>query len=155
GFTDANSSPAPEDYNQHGTNFLHLARNGKSFVNFGNGYEFAEVDEDPGTDPTGIRNHVNVPMEKVVRDNTNPFYPEYNTGIPDAPLSEDPTRFSRFGRFKQIFEAQYADRVNNICKLPSYVDLYYPNDHGGGAFDINPMGPAWNFTRFVQDNDAA
>jgi DNA-binding beta-propeller fold protein YncE len=155
GFTDANSSPAPEDYPQHGSNFLHLFRNGKSFVNFGNGYEFAEVDEDSGTEPTGIRNHVNVPMEQVLRDHSDHLFPEFNTAIPDAPLTEDSTRFSRFGRFKQVFEAQYADRVNNVCNLPSYVDLYYPNDHGGGPFDINPMGPAWSFTRFVQDNDAA
>ena len=45
--------------------------------------------------------------------------------------------------------------VGAVCKLPQYVDLYYPNDHGGGARDINPDGPDWSFTRFVQDNDAA
>jgi DNA-binding beta-propeller fold protein YncE len=100
GFTDANSSPEPNDLNQKGGIALHLARNGRSFANFGNGYEFAQVDEDFGTDPTGIRNHVNVPMEKVVRDRSDHMYPEYNTAIPDAPLppAEDPTgrRFSRF-----------------------------------------------------------
>jgi DNA-binding beta-propeller fold protein YncE len=155
GFTDADGSPDPNDYNMHGGIYLHLARNGKSFVNFGNGYEFAIVDEDPGTEPTGIRQHVNVPMEKVLRDNSDHLYPEYNTAIPDAPLPEDPTRFSRFGRFKQVFEAQYVDRNADQCKLPAYVDLYYPNDHGGGAFDINPKGPEWSYKRFVQDNDAA
>jgi len=70
-------------------------------------------------------------------------------------LPENPDRFSRFGRFKQVFEATYVDRARDACKLPSYVDLYYPNDHGGGANDINPSGPAWDYTRFVQDNDAA
>jgi DNA-binding beta-propeller fold protein YncE len=155
GFTDANRSPAPEDYNQHGGIYLHLVRNGKSFINFGNGYEFAEVDEDGGTDPTGIRNHVNVPMENVVRENSDHLFPEFNTAIPDAPLPEDPGRFSRFGRFKQVFESHYVDRVQNVCSLPAYVDLYYPNDHGGGPFDIHPGGPAWSYTRFVQDNDAA
>ena len=155
GFTDANSSPAPEDYNQHGGIYLHLIRNGKSFINFGNGYEFAEVDEDGGTDPTGIRNHVNVPMEKVVRENSDHLFPEFNTAIPDAPLPEDPGRFSRFGRFKQVFDSHYVDRAHNVCSLPAYVDLYYPNDHGGGPFDIHPGGPAWSYTRFVQDNDAA
>jgi DNA-binding beta-propeller fold protein YncE len=155
GFTDANGSPAPDDYNQHGGVYLHLARHGRSFVNFGNGYEFAIVDEDGGTDPTGIRQHVNVPMEKVVRDNSDHLYPEFNTHIPDAPLAEDPTRFSRFGRFKQVFESRYVDRRKGECRLPEYVDLYYPNDHGGGAFDINPAGPAWSYRRFVQDNDIA
>jgi hypothetical protein len=155
GFTDANSSPEPHDYNQHGGIYLHLSRHGVPFINFGNGYEFAEVDEDNGTDPTGIRQHVNVPMEKIVRDNSDQLFPEFNTHIPDAPLPEDPQRFSRFGRFKQVFENYYVDRNRGVCKLPSYVDLYYPNDHGGGPRDINPAGPDWSFTRFVQDNDAA
>lgn len=134
GFTDANGSPDPHDYNQHGGIYLHLARNGQSFLNFGNGFEFAIVDEDYGTEPTGIRNHVNVPMEKVVRDNSDHLYPEFNTHIPDSPLPEDPMRFSRFGRFQQVFEASLVDRQNNLCKLPAYVDLYFPNDHTGGAF---------------------
>jgi DNA-binding beta-propeller fold protein YncE len=155
GFTDANSSPEPNDYDEHGGIFAHLARNGKDFVNFGNGYEFAIVDEDGGTEPTGIRHHVNVPMEKILRDNSDHFFPEFNTHIPDGLLPEDPTRFTRFGRFKQVFESHYVNREDNVCKLPSYVDLYYPNDHGGGARDINPNGPDWSFVRFVQDNDAA
>jgi DNA-binding beta-propeller fold protein YncE len=155
GFTDANSSPEPNDYNQNGSIYWHLARNNKTFINFGNGYEFAQVDEDGGTEPTGIRNHVNVPMEKIVRDNSDHLYPEYNTHIPDAPLPEDPQRFNRFGRFKQVFEDRFVDRKTGECKLPHYVDLYYPNDHGGGANDINPTGPEWGFKRFLQDNDAA
>jgi DNA-binding beta-propeller fold protein YncE len=155
GFTDANGSPDPQDYNEHGGIYLHLARHRVPFINFGNGYEFAEVDEDFGTEPTGIREHVNVPMEKVVRDNSDHLFPNYNTHIPDAPLPEDPTRFNRFGRFKQVFEAHYVDSLNKVCKLPAYVDLFYPNDHGGGARDINPGGPDWSYKRFVQDNDDA
>ena len=155
GFTDANASPEPNDYNQHGGIYLHLNRHGRSFVNFGNGYEFAVIDEPGGAEPTGAREHANVPMEKVLRDNSDHMFPTYNTHIPDAPLPEDPTRYSRFGRFKQVFESQYVDRDRGICKLPQYVDLYYPNDHGGGARDINPNGPDWSFKRFVQDNDAA
>ena len=155
GFTDANASPEPNDYNQHGGVFLHLNRHGKSFVNFGNGFEFAVIDEPGGAEPTGAREHVNVPMEKVVRDNSDHLFPTFNTHIPDAPLAEDPSRFNRFDRFKQVFESRFVDRRRDVCNLPQYVDLYYPNDHGGGARDINPNGPDWSFTRFVQDNDAA
>jgi DNA-binding beta-propeller fold protein YncE len=155
GFTDANASPEPNDYDQHGGIYAHLVRGGLDFVNFGNGYEFALLDEDGATEPTGVREHANVPMEQIVRQRTDHLYPEFNTHIPDAPLPESPDRFSRFGRFKQVFEASYVDRGRGACKLPSYVDLYYPNDHGGGANDIHPNGPAWDFTRFVQDNDAA
>ncbi len=155
GFTDANSSPEPNDYNQHGGIYLHLHRYGKTFINFGNGFEFAIIEEPFGAEPTGARERVNVPMEKIVRDHSDHLYPTYNTHIPDAPLPEDPTRFNRYGRFRQVFETRYVDREKGICKLPQFVDLYYPNDHGGGAFDINPEGPEWSFTRFVQDNDAA
>jgi DNA-binding beta-propeller fold protein YncE len=155
GFTDANSSPEPNDYNEHGGIYAHLVRHGLDFVNFGNGFEFALVDESDQTEPTGIREHANVPMEKIVRDRTDHLFPEFNTHIPDAPLPENPDRFNRFGRFKQVFEAHYVDRKHDKCRLPSYVDLYYPNDHGGGANDIHPNGPPWDFTRFVQDNDAA
>jgi DNA-binding beta-propeller fold protein YncE len=155
GFTDANASPEPNDYNEQGGVYLHLSRHGKSFVNFGNGYEFAVIDEPGEAEPTGAREHANVPMDKVVRDNSDHLFPTYNTHIPDAPLPEDPTRFNRFDRFKQVFESRFVDRGKGICKLPAYVDLYYPNDHGGGARDINPSGPDWSFKRFVQDNDAA
>ena len=155
GFTDGSGSPEPNDLNEHGGIYAHLLRNGRDFVNFGNGFEFALVDEDGQTEPTGIREQANVPMEKIVRDRTDHLYPEFNTHIPDAPLPEQPDRFNRFGRFKQVFESHYVDRHADVCKLPSYVDLYYPNDHGGGANDIHPTGPAWDFTRFVQDNDAA
>jgi DNA-binding beta-propeller fold protein YncE len=155
GFTDANASPEPNDYNEHGGIYLHLARHGRSFVNFGNGYEFAVIDEPGGAEPTGAREHVNVPMETVLRDNSDHLFPTYNTHIPDSPLPEDPRRFNRFDRFKQVFESRYVDRRRGVCSLPQYVDLYYPNDHGGGARDINPNGPDWSFRRFVQDNDAA
>jgi DNA-binding beta-propeller fold protein YncE len=155
GFSDANASPDPHDYNQHGGIYLHLVRRGLDFVNFGNGFELSLVEEKEGTEPTGIRARANIPMEQVVRQRTDHLYPEYNTHIPDAPLPEDPDRFSRFGRFKQVFEAHYVDRARGACKLPSYVDLFYPNDHGGGANDIHPRGPAWDYTRYVQDNDAA
>ncbi len=155
GFTDADGSPDPNDLDLHGGMALHVVRNGRSFVNFGNGYEFAIVDEDGGTAPTGIRQHVNIPMEKAIYDNSDHLYPEYNTSIPDAPLPGNPARFSRFGRFRQVFESKYVDRETGECKLPNYVDLFYPNDHGGGAYDINPDGPPWSFKRFVQDNDAA
>src|SRR5262245_48182917 len=155
GFTDANASPEPNDLNEHGGIFLHLNRHGQSIMNFGNGYEFAVIDEPRGADPTGAREHANVPMEKVVRDNSDHLFPTFNTHIPDAPLPEDPTRFNRFDRFKRVFETQFVDRARGLCKLPAYTDLYYPNDHGGGSFDINASGPPWSFRRFVQDNDAA
>ena len=154
GFTDADASPDPHDYPQHGNLWVHLQRHGKSFLNFGEGFEFAVVDEDPRTEPTGIREHVNVPMQKVIRDNSDHLFPQFNTAIPDSPLPENPDRFNRFGRFKQVFEDRFVK--DGKCTMPDFVYIYYPNDHGGGAFDINGAGGTpWDFKRFVQDNDAA
>ena len=70
GFTDANSSPDPQDYNEHGGIYLHLARHGVPFVNFGNGYEFAEVDEDDHESPPA-------PAPKIVR-NRSPCAPRFS-----------------------------------------------------------------------------
>jgi hypothetical protein len=93
-------------------------------------------------------------MLKVLRDNTDHLYPQFNTAIPDAPLPENPDRFNRFGRFQQVFQDRFV--TGGQCTMPDFTYIYYPNDHGGGAFDINgPGGPAWDFKRFVQDNDAA
>jgi hypothetical protein len=80
--------------NQRGGIYLHLHRSGKSLVNFGNANEFAIIDDDGGTEPTGVREHVNVPMEKVARNDSDHLFPEFNTHI----------------------------RAHGKCKLPSYLD---------------------------------
>lgn len=153
-FSDANASAEPHDYPQHGNLFLHLHRNGKTFINFGEGHELALVQEPRGAEPTGIRQRTNIPMQTVLRDNTDHLYPQYNTTIPDSPLPEDPDRFNRYGRFEQVFNSKFS--VNGECRLPDFTYILYPNDHGGGANDINgPDGAAWDFKRFVQDNDSA
>ena len=156
GFTDANASPEPNDYNEHGGIYAAPGRaTARASSTSATASSSPLLDEDGATEPTGVREHANVPMEKVVRDSTDHLFPSFNTHIPDAPLPENPIAFNRFGRFKQVFDANYVDRARGVCKLPSYVDLYYPNDHGGGANDINPGGADWDFKRFVQDNDAA
>ena len=114
------------------------------------------IDEPGGAEPTGAREHVNVPMEKVVRDNSDHLFPTFNTHIPDAPLPEDPDALQPLRPLQaglRVPLRRSPRRTSASCR--TYVDLYYPNDHGGGARDINPDGPDWSFKRFVQDNDAA
>ncbi len=153
GFSGANESAEPIDYNKHGGIFHHLVRNNRSVMNFGNGTEFAIVDEGSSElAPTGISEHVNIPMEKDRRDHSDHLYAGFNTHIPDSPLPNDPTRYNRYSRFKQVFESQLA--VNGECRLAAYTTLYFPNDHGGGAADVESNNP-WSFQRFIQDNDAA
>jgi DNA-binding beta-propeller fold protein YncE len=154
-FSGVNESPEPIDYNKHGGVFLHLTRNGRTVMNFGNGTELANVDEGSAElAPTGTSEHVNIPMEKALRDNSDHLYAGFNTHIPDAPLPADPARYSRFGRFRQVFESQLVDRVTGECRLADYTTLFFPNDHGGGPTDIEAANP-WAFERFVQDNDTA
>ena len=56
---------APEDYPEAGSMWEHLARNGIRFRNYGEGFEFAGVDEDEDEHRTGAREVVNIPMSKV------------------------------------------------------------------------------------------
>jgi YVTN family beta-propeller protein len=146
----SNGGPNPQDFNKHGGMFVHLARNGIPFFNFGLGLELTASDEGGGLEPTGMRMKINVPVETVLLQNTDHLYPTYNTAIPDSPLPNDPERFNRFGRFKQVFESRFVS--GDECKMPNVMTLYYPNNHGGGANDIEPN---WTVGRYVQDNDAA
>ena len=153
GFSGVDESAEPIDYNKHGGVFLHLARNGRTLMNFGNGTELAIVDEGSATlAPTGTAEHVNIPMESVLRNNSDHLYAGFNVHIPDSPLPNDPARYNRFDRFKQIFESQLV--VNGECRLADYTTLYFPNDHAAGPTDIDPTN-AWSYQRYVQDNDAA
>ena len=150
GFPGSNGGPNPQDYNKHGGMFVHLARHERSFYNFGLGLELTGSDEGGGLEPTGMRMRVNIPVETVLRDNTDHLFPTYNTAIPDAPLPNDPGRFNRFDRFKQVFNARFVE--GDTCKMPEVLTIYYPNDHGGGTNDIEEN---WTPVRFHQDNDAA
>jgi YVTN family beta-propeller protein len=118
GFTESNSAVDPEDYLEAGSIWEHLARYNVSFRNYGEGFEFAGIFEDPGMKPTGARLPVNTPMPKVLFDNTHREFPTYNTNIPDQ---------YRVDQFLKEFNARYA---NGNEALPAFVNIYLPNDHG-------------------------
>ena len=48
----------------------HLARHNIRFRNYGEGFEFPGVGEDEKERPTGAREVINMPMSKVLFDNT-------------------------------------------------------------------------------------
>lgn len=79
----SNGSLAPEDYPEAGSMWEHLNRNGISFRNYGEGFEFAGVDEGEGNFKTGAKEVVNIPMSKVLYDNTCRDFPIFNMNIPD------------------------------------------------------------------------
>jgi YVTN family beta-propeller protein len=79
----SNGSLIPEDYPEAGSMWEHLGRNRIFFRNYGEGFEFPGVMEDEGERPTGAREVVNIPMPKVLFDNTDFGFPIFNMNIPD------------------------------------------------------------------------
>jgi hypothetical protein len=78
-----NASIAPEDYPEAGAVWDHLARHSVPFRNYGEGFEFAGVDEGEDLHPTGARETVNLPMPKALFDNTCREFANFNMNIPD------------------------------------------------------------------------
>lgn len=136
----SNSSLMPEDYWEDGAIWEHLHRHNISFRNYGEGFEFAGVDEGPGLKPTGARETVNIPMPKVLFDNTCRDYPQYNMNIPDQ---------YRADQFLKEFNARFA---NDPPAMPRYIYIHLPNDHGAAP---RPQDGYPYLESYMADNDLA
>ncbi|MFN5168910.1 MAG: hypothetical protein ACK5DD_04750 [Cyclobacteriaceae bacterium] len=120
-FTGAAGAIFPEDYNQHGSMWDHLHRNGIEFYNFGFGVEF---DAGSFADSTfkygGVRYLVNYPVPGPLFDRTSRLFPTYNTNIPDQFRAD-------------IFIREITERYITPKKdLPQVLTLQLLNDHGAG-----------------------
>jgi YVTN family beta-propeller protein len=114
----SNGSLIPEDYPEAGSMWEHLGRNRITFRNYGEGFEFPGVLEDPDEHPTGAREVVNIPMPKVLFDNTDFGFPIFNMNIPDQ---------YRAHWFMQDVEKRF---LRGGKKFPSFVNIAICNDHG-------------------------
>ncbi len=114
----SNGSMIPEDYPEAGSMWEHLARHGVTFRNYGEGFEFPGVLEDEGTHRTGAREVVNIPMPKVLFDNTCRDFPIFNMNIPDQ---------YRAYWFMQDIERNYLSKGK---PLPRFLNIALCNDHG-------------------------
>lgn len=114
----SNGSLIPEDYPEAGSMWEHLGRHKIRFRNYGEGFEFPGVLEDADEHPTGAREVVNIPMPKVLFDNTAFGYPIYNMNIPDQ---------YRAHWFMQDVEKNF---LRGGKKLPSFLNIAICNDHG-------------------------
>jgi YVTN family beta-propeller protein len=114
----SNGSLMPEDYPEAGSMWEHLARHRITFRNYGEGFELPGVKEDDDEHPTGAREVVNVPMPKVLFDNTDFGFPIFNTNIPDQ---------YRAHWFMQDVEQRF---LNGRGAFPSFVNIAICNDHG-------------------------
>jgi len=136
----SNGSLMPEDYPEAGSMWEHLARNGVRFRNYGEGFEFPGVLEDKDEHPTGAREVVNVPMPKVLFDNTAFDYPIFNMNIPDQ---------YRAHWFMKDVEQRFLKNKNG--KFPSFLNIAICNDHGSSQ-----RSPAYPYqASYMADNDLA
>jgi YVTN family beta-propeller protein len=113
----SNSSLHPEEQLEAGALWHHLERHGVSFRNFGEGFELAGVEEEPGEKPTGARYLVNVPMPEPLYRNTSRDYPQFNMNIPDQYRATQ-----LIAELERLYNQPGAD-------LPRFLYIHLPNDH--------------------------
>lgn len=133
-------SITPEDYPEAGAMWEHLARFGVPFRNYGEGFEFAGVKEGEDEWKTGAREVINMPMSKVLYDNTCREFPIFNMNIPDQ------YRADWFIKdIKSLFLSQKKP-------LPSFLNIAICNDHGTAPKPAKgyPYVASW-----MADNDLA
>lgn len=136
----ANGSLAPEDYPEAGSMWEHLDRYRVPFRNYGEGFEFAGVDEGEGNGKSGAREVVNIPMPRALYDHTCREFPIFNMKIPDQ------FRADWFIRdFNERFLAPGKE-------MPRFVNIAICNDHGSAPEPKKgyPYVASW-----MADNDLA
>lgn len=114
----SNASLAPEDYLEAGSIWDNLARHHVPFRNYGEGFEFAGVEEDAGEKPTGAIETVNIPMPAPLFANTCRTYPQFNLNIPDQ------------YRVDQFLADWKANGFDDPARMPRFLYFHLPNDHG-------------------------
>jgi len=134
------SSPRPEDYLEAGSLWEHLARHQVSFRNYGEGVDLPGTQGGEGLQPTGLRAAVNVPMPKVLFDNTSRAYPTFNTSISDQ---------YRLEQFQHEFHVRYLSGKES---LPRFMFVWLPNDH---TAEPRPEDGYRYHASYVADNDLA
>lgn len=116
-FAESNSSVHPEEQAEGGTLWHHLERHGITFRNFGEGFELAGNEEEPGEKPTGARFLTNVPMPLPLYKNSSRQYPGFNTNIPDQFRAD-------------VFIHEIQEKYEKGSEpFPQFIYMHLPNDH--------------------------
>lgn len=136
----SNGSMAPEDYPEAGSMWEQLERGNVSMRNYGEGFEFAGVEEDEDEEQTGAREVSNIPMPAAIYNNTSRDYPIFNMNIPDMYRTE-------------WFSKEVKDRyLSGKHPFPSFINVTLCNDHGT---DPNPKKGYPYRASWMADNDLA
>jgi len=130
----------PEDYNEAGSMWDHLARNQINYFNFGFGVMFEPGDYKDHYKYGGIKHIANYPMPKSLFSKTSYSYPTYNMAIPD--------------QFRAtVFEKEFDNKWGlGKEKLPAVLTLILPNDHGAAE---RPKAGYPFKESYMADNDLA
>ncbi len=134
------ASVQPEDMAEGGTIWNHLASHGVSFLNFGEGFELAGINQGRGLEPSGARYFTNVPMPGPLYSHTSRDYPGFNIHIPDQ---------YRVSQFINEIDTKY---VQAHVDLPQLLYIHLPNDYLAAA------QPAEGYPyeeSYMADNDRA
>lgn len=130
----------PEDYNEAGSMWDHLARNRISYFNFGFGVMFEPGDYKDHYKYGGIKHIANYPMPKPLYSRTSYTYPTYNMAIPDQ---------FRVSVFEKEFNEEWGAGKDS---MPSVLTVILPNDHG--AAERPEAGYPFRES-YMADNDLA
>lgn len=139
-FAGSSSSLHPEEQLQAGALWHHLERNHIPFLNFGEGFELAGIDESQAFEPTGGRFLTNIPMPEPLYRNTVRTYPGFNMNIPDQ---------FRADAFIREMTARFGD---GKAPLPGLIFIHLPNDH---TARVRPQAGYPKEASYVADNDLA
>ena len=130
----------PEDYNEAGALWEHLARHGVSFFNFGFGTEMPASLEERTFKETGIRMSVSFPLPKPLFDRTSRVFPTFNMAIPDQYRVD-------------MFEQELRERWESGREpFPQLVTMVLPQDH---LADAHPSDGYPFRESYMADNDFA
>ena len=130
----------PEDYNEAGSMWDHMARNNISYFNFGFGVMFEPGDYKNQYKVGGIKHIANYPMPKPLYTRTSYTYPTYNMAIPD--------------QFRvSVFEKEFNEKWGKDKEeMPSVLTVILPMDHGAGE---RPEAGYPFRESYMADNDLA
>lgn len=130
----------PEDYNEAGSLWDHLARHDIPFYNFGFGVELAGAYADSTLKYGGVRPTINFPVPAPLYEHSSRLYPTYNMAIPD--------------QFRvEVFQQEFTEKFMGPGKeMPRLITLILPNDHGAG--DRPQAGYPFRES-YMSDNDLA
>ena len=140
---------SPEDFNEAGSMWEHLARNQVPFYNFGIGIMFPpSLTQNPDRTKDkniGYKNVYNYPIGEALFENTSRAFPTYNTGIPEQYRTD-----VFIDEFKRKWMPQ--DGKGPAEELPPVIVLYYGMDHG----DRDRPDDGYPFrASYMADNDLA